>query len=79
MRRCGFEQFRNTSYSKRYELLMLKLIRERRYDSACLILSAQKSGQQGLYIEPCEELTFERFVTGLTGHAGVCAALAARK
>jgi hypothetical protein len=58
---------------------MLKLVRERLYDSACLILSSQKSGQQGLHLEPCEELTFERFVTALTAHAGACAAWAAKK
>ena len=74
-----FEEFRGTSYSKRYELLLLKLVRERLYDSACLVLSSEKDGQQGRYAEPCEELTFERFVTALTAQPGACATLAGMK
>jgi len=74
-----FEEFRGTSYSRRYELLLLKLVRERLYDSACLVLSSERDGPQGRYAEPCEELTFERFVTALTAHAGACATLAGMK
>ncbi len=64
-----FGEFRGTSYAKRYELLLLKLIRERLYDSACLLLSHKARGRQGKYSEPCEELTFDRFMTSLMGHA----------
>jgi hypothetical protein len=75
----AFDEFRGTSYAKRYELLLLKLIRERLYDSACLLLSDKASGQQGGYSEPCEELAFERFVAGLTERARVAADLARKE
>lgn len=42
-----FEEFRGTSYAKRYELLLLRLIRERLYDSACLLISRQERGPKG--------------------------------
>ena len=35
-----FPEFVDTSYSQRYQLLMTKLVRERLYDSACLLLSS---------------------------------------
>jgi hypothetical protein len=34
-----FDEFRGASYAKRYEILCMKLVRERLYDAACLILS----------------------------------------
>jgi hypothetical protein len=36
-----FPEFREASYAKRYEILMTKLVRERLYDSAALLLSNQ--------------------------------------
>jgi hypothetical protein len=74
-----FEEFRNTSYAKRYELLLLKLVRERLYDSACLVLSSARGGEQGKYSEPAEELIFKRFVTELMAHASAGATLARKK
>jgi hypothetical protein len=38
-----FVDFQDSSYAKRYELLIIKLIRERYYDSGCLILSPRGS------------------------------------
>jgi hypothetical protein len=34
-----FPEFREASYAKRYEILLTKLVRDRLYDSACLLLS----------------------------------------
>jgi hypothetical protein len=34
-----FPEFRQASYAKRYEILLTKLVRDRLYDSACLLLS----------------------------------------
>jgi hypothetical protein len=34
-----FPEFKGASYAKRYEILLTKLVRERLYDSACLLLS----------------------------------------
>jgi hypothetical protein len=64
-----FEEFRGASYAKRYELLCLKLVRERLYDAACLILSNKESGLKGKYREPISELNFQNFIASLIGRA----------
>ena len=64
-----FPEFVESSYKQRYEILLTKLVRERLYDAACFILSDSKTGPQGLYEEPSEELTFQSFVTSLLGRA----------
>jgi hypothetical protein len=64
-----FPEFKGASYAKRYELLLTKLVRERLYDSACLLLSETKTGLRGKYNEPVEELNFRKFVTSLLSRA----------
>jgi hypothetical protein len=64
-----FEEFREASYAKRYELFCLKLVRERLYDAACFMLSDKTGGISGQYREPNSEISFENFVTSLTGKA----------
>ena len=64
-----FAEFRDASYAKRYEILLTKLLRERLYDAACLILSDKKSGASGAYQEPALELSFKNFIASLLGHA----------
>jgi len=53
-----FPDFREASYARRYELLLTKLVRDRLYDSACLLLSGAESGPAGDYREPSAELRF---------------------
>ena len=64
-----FPEFRESSYAKRYEILMTKLVRERLYDSAALILSSQKSVKDGDYREPSKELSFENLLNSLKARA----------
>lgn len=64
-----FPEFRSASYSKRYEILLTKLVRERLYDSACFLLSDSKKGLQGMYEEPSAELNFEKFLLSLLARA----------
>jgi Restriction endonuclease XhoI len=64
-----FEEFRGASYAKRYEILLTRLIRERLYDSACFLMSDANRGPKGLFTEPSVELSFQKFVASLTGHA----------
>lgn len=64
-----FEEFRDASYAKRYELFCRKLVRERLYDAACLILSDKDSGLKGQSKEPNPEVGFQNFVTSLTARA----------
>ena len=64
-----FPDFKDASYAKRYELLCLKLVRERLYNAACLILSDRADGAKGHYKEPNPEIGFQNFVNSLTAHA----------
>ncbi len=64
-----FREFEGASYVKRYELLIQKLLRDRLYDGACLLLSQSGGGRRGEYSEPHPELAFTRFVTPLVAHA----------
>lgn len=62
-----FDEFQNASYAKRYEIFCRKLVRERIYDSACLLLSDQKGGLTGKYREPSVEIGFKNFFASLSG------------
>jgi Restriction endonuclease XhoI len=65
-----FEEFRDASYAKRYEILLTKLVRERLYDSACLLLSDRTQGlKSGMYVEPSAELSFQNLATSLLAKA----------
>jgi hypothetical protein len=64
-----FPEFRGASYAKRYELLLLKLLRERLYDGASLLLSTREGGIRGQFNEPLAELTFQKFAASLMGRA----------
>ncbi len=58
--------FNNTSYIQRYGILCQRLMLERNYNSASLIISAR--GKRGLYTEPLPELQFGSFLKSLFGH-----------
>lgn len=60
-----FPEFADASYRERYRLLIQKLVRERLYDAACLVLSPAKTGASASYSQPDSELMFERFVESL--------------
>ncbi|MBI5561011.1 MAG: PaeR7I family type II restriction endonuclease [Deltaproteobacteria bacterium] len=68
-----FEEFRNVSYARRYELFCERLVRERLYDAACFLLSSKESGLKGLFKEPSHELSFENFAISLTSKAAAYA------
>jgi hypothetical protein len=64
-----FSEFKNASYAKRYDILLTKLLRERLYDSTCLLLSDKENGPKGIYREPNRELSFEKFSQSLLARA----------
>ena len=64
-----FHEFREASYAKRYEILCQKLLRERLYDGACLLLSDSVRGAKGYFHEPSAELSFENFTASLLAKA----------
>jgi len=59
--------FDKASYSKRYELLCRRLVLERVYSAACLIMATNSSKTK--ITQPAEDLSFQRFVAALRGHA----------
>lgn len=59
--------FDKASYSKRYELLCRRLVLERDYSAACLITATNSS--KTILTQPAEDLSFQRFVAALRGHA----------
>lgn len=64
-----FPEFKSASYARRYEILLMKLVRERLYDSACFLRSDSQNGLEGKYGEPSVELNFENFLTSLLARA----------
>lgn len=64
-----FEEFKGASYAKRYEIFLTKLIRERLYDGAALLLTTREKGVNGDYTSPTDELGFRQFAAGLSAHA----------
>ncbi|KAA0221528.1 MAG: restriction endonuclease [Phycisphaerae bacterium] len=65
-----FSEFKKASYRERYAILVEKLLRERLYDGACLILSSPASGTSGDYLESFPELTFSKFLVPLMASVG---------
>jgi len=64
-----FDDFRDASYAKRYEILLTKMVRERLYDAASLILSPSDAGRNGAFSEPCQELRFANLAESLVARA----------
>lgn len=64
-----FDEFQNASYARRYELFLTKLVRERLYDGACLLMTPRDSGTKGKFSSPSRELSFKSFAAGLAAHA----------
>lgn len=61
--------FKEASYTRRYELFCERLVRERLYDATCLLLSNREHGLNGLFTEPRQEINFRNFATSLSAHA----------
>lgn len=68
-----FPEFRGASYVERYRLFCEKLVRERLYDAACLLLSDSAGGLKGEFSEPSKEVGIRNFATSLMGHASAFA------
>jgi hypothetical protein len=64
-----FQEFKDTSYLKRYGLFCERLMRERLYDGTCLILSDKAGGLKGRFTEPNPEFSFATFASSLSAHA----------
>ncbi len=62
-------EFGETSYATRYELFCERLVRERLYDAACLLMSNARDGLEGTYCEPNPEIGFSTFAASLLATA----------
>ena len=56
--------FQRSSYTKRYQLLFERLVKEQHYDAACLI-STEKG--QGILDEPVDEVSTKHFSAAIAG------------
>jgi type II restriction enzyme len=65
--------FDNSSYTRRYQILFDRLVRERLYDAACLISSAKG---QGIYDEPLPEVSTRNLTAAITGRVAYIQGLA---
>lgn len=64
-----FKEFHGASYAKRYELLLRRLVLEKLFDGAVLLMATDKQGRKGKYREPAHDLGMKAFLAALTGHA----------
>lgn len=58
--------FNHASYSKRYEVLCRRLVLERVYSAACLVMAT--NGARTKITQPAEDLGFLRLVAAIRGH-----------
>ncbi len=68
-----FPEFQGASYAERYSILCKKMVLERLYDGACIILSARDS-KAGAYSEVSEMTGLGSFVASFAGHIAAEAA-----
>ena len=74
-----FPEFKGASYQRRCQMMCERLVLERMYDAACLIVANRIGGMQGKFKQPAPDLAFEHFATALQSHAArVCADLGRR-
>jgi hypothetical protein len=68
-------EFRSTSYLERYELLCRRLVLEKHYTEASLIISTRQSGVFGKYGQMSDATSFRRFVVAFAAHIAAKSAL----
>ncbi len=69
-----FDEFRDASYMKRYELLCRKLVRERHYEGVAFLTSPRPKKAAARFTEPARDLRFAGFAASLVAHVSAFAA-----
>ena len=65
-----FPEFRGASYAKRYEILLRRLVLERLFDRAVLLMATEAQGPTGAHTEPSpDDLGMKPFLAALVAHA----------
>ncbi len=70
-----FPEFRDASYAERYSILCKKLMAERLYTAATIILSPRTASKSGEYSEMSDMTGLKSFITTLAGHIAAEAAM----
>lgn len=70
-----FPEFQGTSYLQRYEHLCRRLVLEKHYTEAALIVSTREDGLRGDYGDMSDATSFRRFVVAFAAHIAQEAAL----
>lgn len=68
------QAFKGASYAQRYDLLCRRLVQERLYSSATLLVSPREAAKDGHYRHLSELTSLKSFVTEFAGHIAVVAA-----
>ena len=74
-----FPEFKDASYADRYNFLCRKLVQERLYTSAAVLLSSRDAITTGAYTEMSELTGLKTFVATLAGHIAAEAAMSQGK
>jgi type II restriction enzyme len=69
-----FEEFKDASYLKRYDLLCQKLVKEQLYTTAALITSPRSAAATGEFSEMSSMTGLKTFIASLAGHIAAEAA-----
>ena len=69
-----FEEFRDASYQRRYDLLCQRLAKEQLYTVTALMTSPRTAAQTGEYAALSDLTSFKTFVATLAGHTAAQAA-----
>lgn len=67
-------EFNGASYLKRYDILCQRLMREKLYTRACLMVSERSAVESGKFECITAESSLKAFITGLAGHIAAEAA-----
>lgn len=63
-----FDEFREASYADRYELLLRRMMRERRYSATCLVMTTNPQEDYFKVTEPAPDMTYTRWINSLLAH-----------
>jgi len=64
-----FPEFHDSSYAKRYEIQLRRLVAEGHFNAAGLLMSTEESGPAGRYREPTKDLSMKAMIASIAGHA----------
>lgn len=71
---AALPEFENTSYADRYDTLCRKLVQERLYDAAALVLTDRKAARTGSYRSASKLTSPQTFAAALAGKLATAAA-----